>query len=339
MEKEKAPLRVGLMGFGQIGRMIYQIAADSGDTEIVAIADIGEPHILTYLLKSESDTPEVFTLDGNYLIGPTSRARMLQTDAPNEVPWDAFGVDLVIEATGKFRASHDLEQHLEAGSPRVLLRTLPVDRIDRILVPGVNDTSAKTSDRIISAGSATFSAAALMLKTISDAAPIECASMTSIHSYSSDQPAQDYAGSDYRRSRSAAENIIPNTHEAGLWLPWLLPQLEGRVTTSALNVPIQRGSLLDLSIAFKDADMTVERVNDCIRSAAKAQPRLIKVSEDPIVSSDVIGQSCTLLFDAPGTIKAGKRILKLLAWYENLGHAARLLDVAKLYAQLGRYQP
>ncbi|MEK9769999.1 MAG: glyceraldehyde-3-phosphate dehydrogenase, partial [Betaproteobacteria bacterium] len=143
----------------------------------------------------------------------------------------------------------------------------------------------------------------------------------------------------YRRSRSAAENIIPNTHEASLWLPWLLPQLEGRVTTSALNVPIQRGSLLDLSIAFKDADMTVERVNDCIRSVAKAQPRLIKVSEDPIVSSDVIGQSCTLLFDAPGTIKAGKRIVKLLAWYENLGHAARLLDVAKLYAQLGRKQP
>ena len=124
---------------------------------------------------------------------------------------------------------------------------------------------------------------------------------------------QDYAGSDYRRSRSAADDIIPNTHEAGNWLPDLLPHLEGRVTTSALNIPIQRGSLLDVSLAFSDESITVEAVNDAIRDASLLRPELTQVSEDPIVSSDVIGQSCTVLFDIPGTIKAGSRMIKLLA--------------------------
>ena len=169
---------------------------------------------------------------------------------------------------------------------------------------------------------------------VTEVAPVDSVSITSIHSYSSYQPVQDYAGSDYRRSRSAAENIIPNTHEAGNWLPNLLPHLEGRVTTSALNVPIQRGSLLDVSLAFSDDSITVDAVNDAIRSASRSRPELVQVSEDPIVSSDVIGQSCTVLFDAPGTIKAGSRMIKLLGWYENLGHAARLLDVARLYTEM-----
>ena len=259
---------------------------------------------------------------------------MLRTDSPGEVPWDTFGVDLVIEATGHFRDRASLEAHLHAGSPRVLARTLPTERIDRIIVPGINESTANTHDRIISAGSATFSAAALLLQAVTEVAPVDSVSITSIHSYSSDQPVQDYAGSDYRRSRSAAENIIPNTHEAGNWLPDLLPHLEGRVTTSALNVPIQRGSLLDLSLAFSDESITVEAVNDAIRNASLLRPELIQVSEDPIVSSDVIGQSCTVLFDAPGTIKAGSRMIKLLGWYENLGHAARLLDVARLYTEM-----
>ena len=120
----------------------------------------------------------------------------------------------------------------------------------------------------------------------------------------------------------------------GDWLPNLLPHLEDRVTTSALNVPIQRGSLLDVSLAFIDDSITVDAVNDAIRSASRSRPELIQVSEDPIVSSDVIGQSCTVLFDAPGTIKAGSRMIKLLGWYENLGHAARLLDVARLYTEM-----
>ena len=332
--RSRPTIKLGLMGFGQIGRMIYQLAQHQPDIEITAIADIGEPHILCYLLQAELDDPGSFRLEGNYLVSPRYQSRMLRTDSPGEVPWDTFGVDLVIEATGQFRDRASLEAHLHAGSPRVLARTLPTELIDRIIVPGINESSINPHDRIISAGSATFGAAALLLQAVTEVAPVDSVSITSIHSYSSDQPVQDYAGSDYRRSRSAAENIIPNTHEAGNWLPNLLPHLEGRVTTSALNVPIQRGSLLDISLAFSDDSITVEAVNDAIRSASHSRPELVQVSEDPIVSSDVIGQSCTVLFDAPGTIKAGSRMIKLLGWYENLGHAARLLDVARLYTEL-----
>ena len=332
--RSQPTIKLGLMGFGQIGRMIYQLAQHQPDIEITAIADIGEPHILCYLLQAELNDPASFRLEGNYLVSPHYRSRMLRTDSPGEVPWDTFGVDLVIEATGQFRDRASLEAHLHAGSPRVLARTLPTELIDRIIVPGINESSINPDDRIISAGSATFGAAALLLQAVTEVAPVDSVSITSIHSYSSDQPVQDYAGSDYRRSRSAAENIIPNTHEAGNWLPDLLPHLEGRVTTSALNVPIQRGSLLDVSLAFSDESITVEAVNDAIRNASLLRPELIHVSEDPIVSSDVIGQSCTVLFDAPGTIKAGSRMIKLLGWYENLGHAARLLDVARLYTEM-----
>ncbi len=332
--RSRPTIKLGLMGFGQIGRMIYQLAQHQPDIEITAIADIGEPHILCYLLQAELDDPASFRIEGNYLVSPRYRSRMLRTDSPGEVPWDTFGVDLVIEATGQFRDRASLEAHLHAGSPRVLARTLPTELIDRIIVPGINESSINPHDRIISAGSATFGAAALLLQAVTEVAPVDSVSITSIHSYSSDQPVQDYAGSDYRRSRSAAENIIPNTHEAGNWLPNLLPHLEGRVTTSALNVPIQRGSLLDISLAFSDDSITVDAVNDAIRSASHSRPELVQVSEDPIVSSDVIGQSCTVLFDAPGTIKAGSRMIKLLGWYENLGHAARLLDVARLYTEL-----
>ena len=332
--RSQPTIKLGLMGFGQIGRMIYQLAQHQPDIEITAIADIGEPHILCYLLQAELNDPASFRLEGNYLVSPHYRSRMLRTDSPGEVPWDTFGVDLVIEATGQFRDRASLEAHLHAGSPRVLARTLPTELIDRIIVPGINESSINPHDRIISAGSATFGAAALLLQAVTEVAPVDSVSITSIHSYSSDQPVQDYAGSDYRRSRSAAENIIPNTHEAGNWLPNLLPRLEGRVTTSALNVPIQRGSLLDVSLAFSDDSITVDAVNDAIRSASHSRPELVQVSEDPIVSSDVIGQSCTVLFDAPGTIKAGSRMIKLLGWYENLGHAARLLDVARLYTEM-----
>ena len=332
--RSQPTIKLGLMGFGQIGRMIYQLAQHQPDIEITAIADIGEPHILCYLLQAELSDPASFRLEGNYLVNPHYRSRMLRTDSPGEVPWDTFGVDLVIEATGQFRDRASLEAHLHAGSPRVLARTLPTELIDRIIVPGINESSINPNDRIISAGSATFGAAALLLQAVTEVASVDSVSITSIHSYSSDQPVQDYAGSDYRRSRSAAENIIPNTHEAGNWLPNLLPHLDGRVTTSALNVPIQRGSLLDVSLAFSDDTITVAAVNDAIRSAARSRPELIQVSEDPIVSSDIIGQSCTVLFDAPGTIKAGSRMIKLLGWYENLGHAARLLDVTRLYTEM-----
>lgn len=329
-------IRVGLMGFGQIGRQIYELASRSDDVEIVAIADIGQPRILHYLLTSEVAQPQRHTLEGNFLVNSRFRARLMQIDRPEEMPWDVFAVDMVVDATGKFRDGQTMEAHLNNGAPRVLLRSLPLDTIDRIVVPGVNTASALAQDRMISAGSPTTSALCLLLQGVSEHFEIECGSMTSVHAYTSDQSLQDYAGSDFRRSRSGAKNIIPNTHEAARWLGQVLPDFTDRIMTWALNVPVQDGCLLDTTLVMKNADVTAEDINQAMRAAAVKHSGIVAVAEDPIVSSDVIGEAHSLLFDIKGTIKAGSNTLKTLGWYETLGHAARLLDVVRLYSALDR---
>jgi glyceraldehyde 3-phosphate dehydrogenase len=335
MSKSK-PIRVGIMGFGQTGRQIYELASRSDDVEVVAIADIGKPDILHYLLCSEVDEPQRHELQGNFLVNPRFRARLMQIDTPAEMPWDVFEVDMVIDSTGKYRERRYLEDHLGNGAPRVLLRTLPVEDIDRIVIPGINQDSIDVGDRMISAGSATTSALCLLLHVLSRRFDIECGSMTTIHSYTSDQALQDYAGSDFRRSRSAAKNIIPNSHDAGLWLGKILPEFEGKMLTSALNVPIHEGCLLDVDLIITDTSVTPEDVNEAMRAADL--PGIVDVVEDPIVSCDVIGNANSLLFDTKGTIKAGETTIKTLSWYENLGHAARLLDVVRLYNTLDQQQ-
>jgi|AntAceMinimDraft_5_1070358.scaffolds.fasta_scaffold08055_2 glyceraldehyde 3-phosphate dehydrogenase len=332
------PVRVGIMGFGQIGRQIYDLASHSEDVEVVAIADVGKPAILHYLLSSEAVQPERHELQGNFLVNPRFRARLMQIDRPEEMPWDVFAVDIVIDATGKFRERQSMEAHLANGARRVLLRTLPIDHIDRIVVPGVNAAEAQVADRMISGGSPTTSALCLLLQCLSESFAIECGSMTTVHAFTSDQSLQDYAGSDFRRSRSAAKNIIPNTHEASRWLGQILPAFDDKIMTWALNVPVQDGCLLDVTLALEESSITAEDVNAAMRHAAAKRPGIVGIVEDPIVSSDVIGNSSSLLFDTKGTIKAGSYTIKTLGWYETLGHAARLLDVVRLYSTLGQPQ-
>lgn len=332
------PIRVGIMGFGQVGRQIYDLAANSDDLEVTAIADIGKPDILHYLLRSEVDQPERYRLEGNFLHNDRFKSRMAPIDRPAEMPWDMFGVDIVIDATGKYRSAADMADHLGSGAPRVLLRTLPVDEIDRIVMPGINEETIEPGDRMISAGSATTTALCLLLKIVGARFEIVCGNMTSIHSYTSDQALQDYAGSDFRRSRSAATNIIPNQHEASQWLGRVLPEFDGKILTSALNVPIHQGCLLDTTLVMADESVTPETLNEAVIDSVAAFPGIVDVVEDPIVSSDVIGSSLSLLYDLKGTLKAGRQTLKTLCWYEHRGHAARLLDVVRLYARLDRQQ-
>lgn len=335
---QRRPIRVGIMGFGQTGRQLFELASHSDDIEVVAIADIGKPEILHYLLGSEVEQPGRHRLEGNFLVNERSRARLMEIDRPAEMPWDIFEVDVVIDSTGKYRDRASMESHLGNGAPRVVLRSLPEDHIDRIVVPGINEDTASISDRMISAGSATTSALALLLHSLAPHFAIECGNMTTIHAFTSDQALQDYAGSDFRRSRSAAKNIIPNSHEAALWLGRILPAFDGKLLTSALNVPVQEGCLLDVTLVMEDSAVDAEAINAVMRNAAAAHPSIIGVAEDPIVSSDVIGSTLSLLFDARGTIKAGSNTIKALSWYENRGHAARLLDVVRLYHRLEQQQ-
>jgi glyceraldehyde 3-phosphate dehydrogenase len=255
----------------------------------------------------------------------------MQNESPDEIPWDVFDVDIVIDSTGRFQTIRDMQAHLDNGTKRVLLATLPAEQIDRLIIPGINESEADTDDRMLSGGSATTTAMALMLKILDEALGVEYASMTTVHAYTSDQPVQDYAGRDCRRSRSAAENIIPNSNESPRWVEQILPQFQDRLSGYALNVPVQKGSMLDLNVVIKNSDHGVEEVNNAMLEAAVKFPTLIEVTRDPIVSSDVIGNRHSLLFDFLGTMKAGNTIVKTLAWYESLGHACRLLDIVRLY--------
>jgi len=330
------PLRIGLMGFGQTGRQIFDLASATDDIQVVAIADIGQPRILHYLLQSESDRTGDYALEGNFLVSPTQRCRIMSIDTPEEMPWDIFGVDLVIDATGIYRDEDSMRAHMAGGAPRVMIRTLPADVIDRIVIPEINGDSIDVRDRMVSAASPTTSALCLLLHILGEEFVIESGCMTTIHAYTSDQTLQDYAGSDYRRSRSAPKNIIPNSHEAGRWLGHVLPAFAGKVHTSALNVPVQEGCLLDTTLVLDRDDIGAEEINEAMRAGAAKYPGVVGVVEDPIVSSDVLGSELSLLFDTQGTLKAGEHFIKTLGWYETRGHAARMLEVARLYAALDR---
>jgi glyceraldehyde 3-phosphate dehydrogenase len=327
-------IRIGIMGLGQIGRHLYHLALENDDIEIAAVADIGKPEIIHYLLKSDGVEEPCSELRDNYLVNEKFRTRMLQLARPGEVPWDVLGVDCVVDATGRYRYRKDMEAHLRAGTGRVILASLPAEPIDRVVIPGINEESAVNEDRLISAGSATTNALALLLQFLDKALGVECASMTTVHAYTSDQSLQDYAHEDFRRSRSAAQNIIPNNNESARWVERILPKFSGKLSGYALNVPVQHGSLLDLNCVMQDAEVNVKQVNEAMRAAANQHPMLIGVTDDPVVSSDVIGCRQSLLFDSRATIKAGKRIVKVLAWYESLGHACRVLDVVRRYGRL-----
>jgi glyceraldehyde 3-phosphate dehydrogenase len=285
-------------------------------------------------LQSESAHPERYTLEGNFLMAPGQRTRLMCIDTPMEMPWDIFGVDLVIDATGVYRSEEDMRSHLAGGAPRVMIRTLPEDNIDRIVIPGINEDTIDARDRLLSAGSPTTTALCLLLHILGESFVIECGNMTSVHAYTRDQSLQDYAGSDYRRSRSAPKNIIPNSHEAGDAGSGTCCRVLRASCTPRRSTCRCRRAASSTRPWYSIAMTLPPRISTrpCAR-ARNACPGA-SVAEDPIVSSDVLGSDLSLLFDAKGTLKAGDHFIKTLGWYETRGHAARMLEVARLYAEL-----
>ena len=243
-------------------------------------------------------------------------------------------VDFVVDATGKFNSPEYLDSHLNAGAKRVIISTLPSESIDRLVVFGINQDSINLEDRTISAGSSTLNTLAYLLNSLLPFG-IDAVNMTTIHSFTSDQSLQDTVGTDFRCSRSASENIIPNNSEAEKWIVKLFPELNDKINCNALNVPVQKGSMLDLSIAFVDDKVGIEDVNSAIIEASELYPDIIGITNDPIVSSDIIGDPRSLVFDVKATMKGGNSFVKVLAWYDNGHcHAMRILDVIKAYSKL-----
>jgi len=322
------------MGFGRIGRDFYRLALENEAIDVVAVSDIGQAEILHYLLTVDGTNVPV-KLEGNYLVSEKTKTRVVHGVRPGDVPWDMFEVDMVVDATHKYCSNSQMKEYLTAGAKRVIISALPRDPIDKVIVMGVNEASMTTGDKLVSAGSSTTNAIALLLKILSEKFSIEQAMFTTIHAYTSDQPLQDTVGKDFRRSRSAAGNIIPNATPTPQWISEILPDFKAKIEGIALNVPVPRGSCLDMTLFLKDSDFTVEAINDVMWEASKKLPGLVETTADPIVSSDVIGNDHCLIFDTRATMKSKSRMVKVISWYDNgLGQANHILKIVEAYRRL-----
>ena len=334
MEKHKI-INIGIMGFGSIGRDFYRIAQSHPKINIKTIVDIGRPEILHYLLQCDGFQRDEVKLIGDNLETENSTSKIIQAEKPDDISWEEQGVDYVFEATHKYSTRTEAEKHISAGAKKVIISTLPTDEFDRVIIMGVNENTISKNDKLISAGSSTTNAFGLMLKIFNENYKVDRVMMTTIHSYTSDQPLHDTAGKNFRRSRSAAENIIPNTSPSPKWMEKIIPKFKGKLEGIALNVPIPNGSLLDMTTIFENELITVRDINNTMKNYAEKLPNLIETTDDPIVSSDVLGNTHSLLFDTRATMKSGKRIIKTLCWYDNrLGHAARILDIINAYRKI-----
>ncbi len=334
----KTPLKIGLVGFGRIGRNLFRLGYKNPSFSFRVISDFGQPDVLRYLLLRDSVhglIEDEVQIDGNYLVVNNNRIRVLQGGEPGSIPWDAFDVDLVIEATGKYRDASDLQKYLDAGAKRVFVTVPPENAIDRIVIHGINEDTIKPEDKIISTSSSTTHVLALMLKILDESFGVKRAMMTTVHAYTSDQPLADAVRSDLRRSRSAVENIIPNSTWSPKLVEDLMPQFRGKLEGIAFNVPVPDGSCVDLTTELKNVP-TAEEVNAAVRSYAEGSLKgIVGYTDDPIVSSDVIGTSETMIFDSRATMVANDALLKTLCWYDNgWGYSKRILELLESYANL-----
>ncbi len=331
-------VNVGIMGFGRLGRNMFRIAnADPGVT-FAAVSDLANVETLAYLLKNTTVEGEFLgelRQEGHYLVTDNQRTRVVHGSRPGDVPWDVLGVDVVIEATGMFRTRPELQKHIDSGAKAVILSTPSIGPVDRMVINGVNDEDLTASDRIISNGSSSCHALALMLKILQEKVGLKRATMTTVHAYTSDQQLSDNARGGLRWSRSAAENIIPNSSWAARAVVKLMPELEGKVDGMALNVPVSAGSNLDLVVEL-EKPLSAEEYNAIFAEAAEGEYKgLIGYTDEPIVSSDVIGNSCSGVVDAQATLSLNNGLIKSIVWYDNgWAYAYRLLETARRVAAL-----
>ncbi|MFN2250423.1 MAG: type I glyceraldehyde-3-phosphate dehydrogenase [Anaerolineae bacterium] len=327
-------LRIGLNGFGRIGRTLFRILEDRDDMDVVAINDLFEPSALAYLLKYDTimgtyDRP-IAIIDGD-LVVDGRKVELLREPRPAKLPWRELGVDLAIEATGVFRTRETLEPQLEAGAKKVILTVPPKDEIDAIVVLGVNEDTLRPEHTIVSNASCTTNCLAPMAKVLNDSFGLRRGFMTTVHAYTNDQRLADVPHKDFRRARAATENIIPTTTGAARAVGKVMPELAGKLDGLAMRVPVPDGSVVDL-VAELDTDATAEDVNAAMREAAEGpMRRIVEYSTEPIVSSDIIGNPHSSIIDALSTSKVGHKVVRVLSWYDNeWGYSNRVVDLAAL---------
>ncbi len=328
-------MRVAINGFGRIGRSVFRILNSRKDIDVVAVNDLFDNQVLAYLLKYDTvmmGFGQNITLEDDYLVTPHEKVKMLSIKNPEELPWGELDIDIVIEATGIFRTREKLEPHLKAGAKRVILTVPAKDEIDYTIVIGVNDDGLKPEHKIISNASCTTNCLAPMAKVLNDAFGIKEGLMTTTHAYTNDQRLADVPHKDWRRGRAAAENIIPTTTGAAIAVGKVIPELAGKLDGMASRVPVPDGSVVDLIVEV-EKDVTVEDVNAAVRiaSKSKAMKNILQYAEEKYVSSDIVGNSYSSIYDPEYTKVLGKRIIRTLNWYDNeWGYSNRVVDLIGL---------
>jgi glyceraldehyde 3-phosphate dehydrogenase len=328
-------VRVGINGFGRIGRNFYRAARKAGaDVDVVAVNDLVPPETNAHLLQFDSTLGrldvDVRTTDDGIAVGDDSFKVFAERD-PKALPWGDLGVDVVIESTGFFTSRDKAAAHLEGGAPRVIV-SAPSDGADATFVVGVNDdTFDPAKDKVVSNASCTTNCFVPMVKVLDDAFGIEKGLMTTVHAYTNDQNLLDLPHSDLRRARAAAANIVPSSTGAARATGLVLQSMKGRLDGTALRVPVPDGSITDF-VGILARDVTVDEVNEAYRAAAESGPlaKVLVYTDDPIVSSDIVGSPASCTFDSKLTMAMGS-LVKVLGWYDNeWGYSNRLVDLVEI---------
>ncbi len=338
MNLKTSKTRVAINGFGRVGRSVFRILSFRDDVEVVAINDLSDLPTLAYLCRYDTvhgTYPGSVVLDGDRLRAGSQNVQLVSEREPAQLPWGKLGVEVVIEATGVFRKREQLARHLEAGAGRVILTVPSKDEIDLTIVLGVNDDALSPQHRLISNASCTTNCLAPVAKVLHENFGIVNGWVTTVHAYTNDQRLADVPHSDLRRSRAASENIIPTTTGAARAVGKVLPELAGKLDGIAMRVPVVDGSTVDL-VAELERSTTVAEINQAMRKAAESPglKNVLQYSEEPLVSSDIIQNPHSAIFDAPLTRVLGGNLIKVLAWYDNeWGYASRVVDLISRLAQ------
>ena len=328
-------MRVAINGFGRIGRSVFRILNSIKDIDVVSINDIADNDAMAYLLKYDTvmgPFKDAVEINGDLLTTSHNTVKMLAEREPVNLPWNDLGVDIVIESTGIFRTKEQLNDHLSAGAKKVILTVPSKDEIDYTLVIGVNDEGLSNDHKIISNASCTTNCLAPMAKILNDSFGIEYGVINTIHAYTNDQRLADVPHSDWRRSRAAAENIIPTTTGAARAVGKVLPELNGKLDGIAMRVPVPDGSVVD-SVFRLNKNVTVDDINESVKNASqeKSMKDVLEYSTLPVVSTDIIGNPHSSIFDAPFTKVIEGNLVKTVNWYDNeWGYSNRIVDLVSI---------
>jgi len=329
-------LRIGINGFGRIGRSVFRILSERPDIQVVAVNDLFDNQQLAYLLSFDTVMgvfPQKVRADEEALYFGDERVLMTAERDPLDIPWGDLGVDVVVESTGVFRHRAKLEKHLEAGASKVVLTVPPKDEIDALVVLGVNDGDLKPEHQMVSNASCTTNCLAPLAKILDDAFGFEQGLLTTVHAYTNDQRLADVPHNDLRRSRAAAENVIPTTTGAARAVGKVMPHLAGKLDGMAIRVPVPDGSIVDLACRLREKPSR-EEVNQAVADAAAGPlARIVEYSEAALVSSDIIGNPHSSIFDSLSTVSTADGFVRVVSWYDNeWGYSNRVVDLIEMVA-------